>query len=70
MKMDERNKPIEQPCPNCDTSGEIERVLTGAVLVYQPDGQLRTSDNFNDRLKQIKKIKGGNGLIPTTIQTR
>lgn len=70
MKIVDRNEPKKQPCPKCDARGTVQRVITPSPLLYQPDGQLRTSDNFNDRLKQIKELKGGNGLIETTIETR
>lgn len=67
-KIDDRKIPCENPCPNC---GELAVFLkVGApVLGYniKPPG-LRTSDNFNDRLKDLKKGKGKDNTIGDAIR--
>lgn len=59
----DRDNPVE--CDNCKV--ECKRVLLGAPTLgyHMLVGGMKISDSFNDRLKQIKKVKGSSSTIET-----
>lgn len=65
--IDDRLSPCELPCPEC--GGEIYLKIGAPVLGYniKPPG-MRTSDNFNDRLKEIRKNKGKDNTLGDVIR--
>lgn len=54
LKIADRNQPLGQ-CPECD-SGTIQSVLGAPTLGWGGlgEGSLKISDNFNEKLKQIR----------------
>ena len=52
LPIDSRNKPCEFPCSECG-SYSIYLTIQPVKMSYQ--GNMKTSSNFNDRLKEIKK---------------
>lgn len=55
-----RNEPTEEPCPECGHS-EVTFVVGSPALAYNQPGIYKTSNNFNDRLKEIKQNVGNAG---------
>ena len=64
-KISERDDPLKEPCPSCGTYKSIHRPVEASGFIYNPSGQIKTSDNFNDRLIEIKKGKGEGNTINT-----
>lgn len=66
LKIDDRRAPTEAPCPNCAEAGKIEMVISSPRIVSGV-GNLhsKTSGNFRDRLKEIKKMAGKHSTIET-----
>lgn len=52
LPMDAREKPCEFPCKQCGEFGLYIQIQP-TKMSYQ--GNMKTSSNFNDRLKEIKK---------------
>lgn len=65
LKISDRDHPLEQPCPEC-MELKLIRPPVSASFIYNPSGQIKTTDSFNDRLIEIKRTKG----VDNTIQTR
>ena len=65
LKIDDRDEPVNAPCPECKTKHTVHRTVEAPSFIYNPSGTLRTSDNFNDRLMEIKKTKGRDNTINT-----
>lgn len=65
-KVDDRRGPVEAPCPNCEVVGKIDMVI-GSPRIVAGVGNLhsKTSSNFRDRLKEIKKMAGKHSTIET-----
>jgi putative FmdB family regulatory protein len=59
LKVDDRNKPLDEPCPNCKESGGVTKTI-GAPLIVSGVGDFRKNvpDVFKDRLREIKKTSG------------
>lgn len=53
LAIDNRDDPCNQPCPNCQAN-TITRPITSPRIAYNNLGSLKTTDSFNDRLKEIK----------------
>lgn len=51
-KIDDRHQPCEEPCSEC--GGEIVLRVGASTFIYNRAGAIKTSDNFNDRLKEIR----------------
>lgn len=56
QKVDERDKPTKEGCPECKKL-TVEKMLARVSGIVDPItvGNLRTSHEFNDRVKEIKK---------------
>lgn len=65
-KIDSRDTPTKEKCPHCNHQDCVTRSVSVSQLIYNPSGQIKTTDNFNDRLIEIKKTKG----VGNTINTR
>jgi putative FmdB family regulatory protein len=64
LKVDDRLRPCEEPCPNCAAQGRVERVI-GAPRIVAGVGEVysKTPDVFRDRLKEIHKQSGKHSKI-------
>jgi len=52
LPMDSRDKPCEFPCSECGNF-TVQRPIQAPHISYS--GNLKTTNSFNDRLKDIKK---------------
>lgn len=60
--MSQRDDPVSQPCPEC--KGEIYRTMeTGGLVSDSKSIHTRAGTEFNNRLKQIKKVSGRSNTI-------
>jgi putative FmdB family regulatory protein len=58
-----RLNPEQEPCPKCGKE-TVKYTVSAPKIGYMNPGTMKTTDNFNDRLKEIKKrlpekYKGG-----------
>ncbi len=61
--VDDRNKPLTQPCPNCQVVN-VKRNFRPPALVSGTIGALaKTDSGWNDMLGRIKKSSGKNNTI-------
>ena len=59
LKVDDRNKPLDAPCPSCKAAGGVEKVVSSARIVAGVgDFRKGVPDVFKDRLREIKKSAG------------
>jgi predicted nucleic acid-binding Zn ribbon protein len=65
--IDDRDKPLDLPCPECGESGKIKRVPTAVRVSYQgfQSPITRAGGEWNDVLKSIKKGAGKKSTIET-----
>ena len=69
LSVNMRVDPINNPCPDCGMEKSIELLVLGAPSIgYHYSGNMRHSDNFNDRLKEIKKHAGKDNTLHNTIR--
>lgn len=62
-KINDRLKPTEDPCKECGET-TVERVLSAPRIVSGVgDLRAKVSDNFKDRLREIKKTAGPTSTI-------
>ena len=54
QKYEDRFVPEAVPCPEC-FGVEVKYQISTPRIGYSNKGSMRTTDNFNDRLKEIKK---------------
>lgn len=54
-KVDDRHQPTNEPCPSCKAEGTVVYLISAPNVMYSGQGSLKTTDNFNDRMKEIKK---------------
>lgn len=57
LKIDDRNIPIDNPCPNCKEEKCITSII-GAPAVVSPfsvDGLKKPKSDFKERMSQIKE---------------
>ncbi len=68
-RMANREQPTNDRCPNCDEK-TVVNVIGSPALAYHQPGIHRTTDNFNDRLKQIKEnvAVGGKESLSNVIR--
>lgn len=62
MKIADRNKPTEEPCPEC-SSTEVKHVF-GKSHIGDPwhHAGRRIDEGFRDRLREIKKLNPRNTI--------
>lgn len=69
LKISERKDPESAPCSEC---GEctVTMQICAPTIGYSNPGSLKTTDSFNDRLKEIKKSipKQHQGRINSVIR--
>ena len=65
----DRKEPTEKPCPACLIEDTVYIAIKGApVIGYSIAPGLKTSDNFNSRLKEIKKKSGQDNTVGDSIR--
>jgi putative FmdB family regulatory protein len=52
-KIVDRNIPVEAPCSKCGET-QVSQILFAPKVSYSNPGSMKTTDAFNDRLKEIK----------------
>ena len=62
MKIADRNKPTEEPCPEC-SSTKVKHIFGKSHIgdPWHPAGR-RIDEGFRDRLKEIKKLNPRNTI--------
>ncbi len=67
LSIASRKEPEQNPCPECNENDCVEQTLTAPpALVSDSIGIHRRAGNeFNDRMKQIKKGSGMKNTIKT-----
>lgn len=65
LKISERAIPISEDCPSCNSIGHISQVIGTPLVSYSTNPGMKVSDNFTDRLNEIKKTKGEGCTIET-----
>jgi len=59
LKVDDRDKPLNEPCPSCEAAGGVERLVSSCRIVAGVgDFRARVPDVFKDRLREIKSQSG------------
>lgn len=53
-RMDDRKIPESQPCPSCGEMS-VQHLIVSAPKVCYSMSTMKTTDGFNDRLKDIHK---------------
>jgi putative FmdB family regulatory protein len=61
--IDERHKPLSEPCPHCGALDSIKSVLTPTRIVATTMTNLKPPDGFRDLLRHIKKGSGSQSNI-------
>ena len=59
MRISERKKPTEEPCPNCSKSTVIQKLASPYYGDPWHFAGKKPDDGFKDRLKEIKKSHYG-----------
>lgn len=60
LRMSDYDKPMKSPCPYCgDDDCVVRHIAVAPALGYGMNSQVKTSSNFNDRLKEIKENVSG-----------
>lgn len=54
LKIAERKDPESAPCSSCGAN-EVKMLISAPLIAYSNPGSVKTTDGFNDRLKEIKK---------------
>lgn len=64
LSIAERNRPVDEDCPSCDSRGHIVKQVA-APLIASSSGKFHSKipDGFKDRLKDIKKAAGRTSTI-------
>lgn len=50
-----RDKLVDVRCTNCNQDNKFKRQICSPMIVSGVAGRLRTTDSFNDRLKEVQK---------------
>jgi len=64
----EFDKPVNEPCPSCQKTGDITRLIGGApmlcdsMLLEMTKGLPKPTRDFNERLRHIKKVHPGSPI--------
>ena len=67
LMMANRKQPEEDDCPECGLKA-IYQKITATTIGYSIAPNMRTSDNFNSRLKEIKKRSGSGDTVGDSIR--
>lgn len=63
LPIAQRDFPTTQECPQCDSKGTIERVISAPGVSYTANrGGLKTPETFKDILRDIKKKHRGSTI--------
>ena len=55
--------PLSEPCPSCETIGEIQRLISGAEICDPISlGVTKVPKGYNEVIKNIKKSYPGNNI--------
>jgi hypothetical protein len=65
LKIDDRTRPTEEPCPNCQANNCVTITLSAPSLMspLRVDGLRKPPGQFRERMQQIKKTSGRNSTI-------
>lgn len=60
LKIDDRQEPVLNPCPNCSESNGIELIIEAPSLLspFRVDGLKKPPTQFKERMRQIKANMG------------
>ena len=62
LKVDDRDEPVESPCPNCSESKVTKQFGINPVLDPYRMGLIKPPESFRDLLRQIKHRNSGSVL--------
>lgn len=67
LPIEDREKPLSEPCPNCKESGSILKLFVPLPVSYQgiKTPLQRAGSGWNDTLNKIKAASGRNNTIET-----
>lgn len=65
LKIDDRNLPTQEECPNCGKTGHVALSFSAPSLMspFRVDGLKRPAGQFRERVQQIKKGLGRNTTL-------
>lgn len=65
LKVDDRNQPIAEPCPDCHTVGSVTKAMASPRISYSVGDNImaKAPDGFKDVLREIKKKSGRSSTI-------
>jgi putative FmdB family regulatory protein len=64
LKINDRDAPVNAPCPSCKSAMGIERLVsTCRIVAGVGDFRKGVPDVFKDRLREIKKTAGRTSTI-------
>lgn len=64
LKINDRDAPVNAPCPSCKAAGGVERrVSTCRIVAGVGDFRAKVPEVFKDRLREIKKTAGRTSTI-------
>lgn len=57
LKIDDRQSPTQEACPNCGKNNSVDILISSPSLVSanRVDGLIKPSGQFRERMQQIKK---------------
>ena len=62
-KIDERNAPCEDPCPECGSTGTVtQRISSPNIISGVGEIVTKTPRDFRDKLEAIKKNNWGSNI--------
>jgi putative FmdB family regulatory protein len=66
LKMDDREKPTKEPCPECGAEGTVSQVLLSTPPLLDPfnAGRIKVDADFRNKLEGIKKVYKADGMNP------
>lgn len=64
LKINDRDAPVNAPCPSCEAAMGVERLVsTCRIVAGVGDFRKGVPDVFKDRLREIKKTAGRTSTI-------